>query len=140
MDMFRSRIMIPLCDAQGRAVGFTARILKDDPQAPKYINTPSTVLYDKGRQLFGMHMAKEHVRKSGYVVVVEGNLDVVASHQAGVKQVVASAGTALTTFHLKTLQRFTGDVRVAFDDDRAGQEAAVTVPPGVVPRVPKETV
>ncbi len=124
IDMFRSRIMIPLCDAQGRAVGFTARILKDDPQAPKYINTPSTVLYDKGRQLFGMHMAKEYVRKSGYVVVVEGNLDVVASHQAGVKQVVASAGTALTTFHLKTLQRFTGDVRVAFDDDRAGQEAA----------------
>jgi DNA primase len=69
-------------------------------------------------------MAKEHVRKSGYVVVVEGNLDVVASHQAGIRQVVASAGTALTTYHLKTLQRFTGDVRIAFDDDRAGQEAA----------------
>jgi DNA primase len=69
-------------------------------------------------------MAKEYVRKSGYVVVVEGNLDVVASHQAGIRQVVASAGTALTTYHLKTLQRFTGDIRLAFDDDRAGQEAA----------------
>jgi DNA primase len=124
IDMFRDRIMIPLSDAQGRAVGFTARQLTENKNAPKYINTPATLLYDKGRQLFGMHMAKEHIRKSGYVVVVEGNLDVVASHQAGVRQVVASAGTALTTYHLKTLQRFTGDVRLAFDDDRAGQEAA----------------
>ncbi len=124
IDMFRDRIMIPLSDAQGRPVGFTARQLKDDKNSPKYINTPATILYDKGRQLFGMSMAKEYVRKSGYVVVVEGNLDVVASHQAGVRQVVASAGTALTTYHLKTLQRFTGDVRLAFDDDRAGQEAA----------------
>lgn len=124
IDMFRDRVMIPLSDAQGRPVGFTARQLKDDKNSPKYINTPATRLYDKGRQLFGMSMAKEYIRKSGYVVVVEGNLDVVASHQAGVRQVVASAGTALTTYHLKTLQRFTGDVRLAFDDDRAGQEAA----------------
>ena len=124
IDMFRSRIMIPLSDSQGRPVGFTARQIKDDKNSPKYINTPATILYDKGRQLFGMSMAKEFIRKSGYVVVVEGNLDVVASHQAGVSQVVASAGTALTAYHLKTLQRFTGDVRLAFDDDRAGQEAA----------------
>lgn len=124
IDMFRNRIMIPLSDAEGRAVGFTARQITEDKNSPKYINTPATILYDKGRQLFGMSMAKEHVRKSGYVVVVEGNLDVVASHQAGIKQVVASAGTALTSYHLKTLQRFTGDVRLAFDDDRAGQEAA----------------
>lgn len=124
IDMFRNRIMIPLSDAEGRAVGFTARQITDDKNSPKYINTPATILYDKGRQLYGMSMAKEYVRKSGYVVVVEGNLDVVASHQAGIKQVVASAGTALTTYHLKTLQRFTGDIRLAFDDDRAGQEAA----------------
>lgn len=124
VDMFRDRLMIPLSDTQGRPVGFTARLLKKDDNAPKYINTPATILYDKGRQLFGFSMAKEHIRKSGYVVVVEGNLDVVASHQAGIKQVVASAGTALTSYHLKTLQRFTGDVRLAFDDDRAGQEAA----------------
>jgi DNA primase len=124
IDMFRDRIMIPLSDAQGRPVGFTARQITDSKNSPKYINTPSTMLYDKGRQLFGMSMAKEYIRKTGYVVVVEGNLDVVASHQAGVRQVVASAGTALTKYHLKTLQRFTGDVRIAFDDDRAGQEAA----------------
>ena len=124
IDMFRNRIMIPLSDAEGRAVGFTARQISEDKNSPKYINTPATILYDKGRQLYGMSMAKEYVRKSGYVVVVEGNLDVVASHQAGIRQVVASAGTALTTYHLKTLQRFTGDIRLAFDDDRAGQEAA----------------
>lgn len=124
IDMFRNRLMIPLSDTQGRPVGFTARQLDNDKNAPKYINTPATILYDKSRQLFGFSQAKEHIRKNGYVVVVEGNLDVVASHQAGVKQVVASAGTALTPAHLKSLQRFTGDVRLAFDDDRAGQEAA----------------
>lgn len=123
-DMFRNRIMIPLLDPQGRPVGFTARQLVDDKNAPKYINTPSTILYDKSRQVFGLSQAKEAIRKSGFVVVVEGNLDVVASHQAGIKQVVASAGTALTTYHLKSLQRFTGDIRLCFDDDRAGQEAA----------------
>ena len=100
-DMFRGRVMVPLMDAQGRPVGFTARQLQTDSSSPKYINTPSTVLYDKGRQVFGLSLAKEAIRKAGFVVVVEGNLDVVASHQAGVKNVVASAGTALTTFHLR---------------------------------------
>ena len=128
-DMFRGRVMIPLLDPHGRPVGFTARQLQEDKRYPKYINTPATILYDKGRQLFGLSQAKEAIRKSGYAVVVEGNLDVVASHQAGIKNVVASAGTALTAFHLKDLKRFTGDVRISFDDDRAGQEAAVrTIP------------
>lgn len=128
-DMFRGRVMIPLLDPEGRPVGFTARQLQEDKRFPKYINTPATILYDKGRQLFGLSQAKEAIRKSGYAVVVEGNLDVVASHQAGIKNVVASAGTALTTFHLKDLKRFTGDVRLSFDDDRAGQEAAVRAIP-----------
>ncbi len=128
-DLFRGRLMIPLRDSQGRPVGFTARLLKSDDNAPKYINTPATILYDKGRQLYGFSQAKQAIRKSGFVVVVEGNLDVVASHQAGVANVVASAGTALTEFHLKDLQRFTGDIRIAFDSDRAGQTAAErTVP------------
>lgn len=122
-DMFRGRLMIPLSDAQGRIIGFTARLLDDQPNAPKYINTPQTVLYDKGRHVYGLHLAKEAIRKSGYVVMVEGNMDVIASHQAGVAQVVATAGTALTEMHLKTLKRFTGDVRAAFDQDRAGQAA-----------------
>src|SRR5690606_29041901 len=89
----------------------------------KYINTPATLLYDKGRQVYGLHLAKDSIRKQGFAVVVEGNLDVIASHQAGVNNVVAAAGTALTEFHLKDLSRFAGDIRFAFDSDRAGINA-----------------
>jgi DNA primase len=123
-DMFRGRLMIPLQDPQGKVIGFTARLLEDDPNAPKYINTPQTLLYDKSRHVYGLHLAKESMRKNGYVVVVEGNLDVIASHQAGIRQVVATAGTAMTEMHLKGLNRFTGDIRLSYDQDSAGQAAA----------------
>lgn len=122
-DMFRGRLMIPLADSQGRVVGFTARQLVDDPNAPKYINTPSTPLYDKSRHVFGLHLAKDSIRKSKFVVLAEGNLDVIQSHQAGVRQVVATAGTALTEPHLKALSRLTGDIRLCFDADKAGVAA-----------------
>lgn len=129
VDMFRGRIMIPLCDAQGAVVGFTARLLADEPDAPKYINTPQTVMYDKSRHIFGLHLAKESIRKQKIVVVVEGNMDVIGSHQAGVTNVVASAGTAMTEMHLRQLKRFTGDVRLCFDADRAGVAASERVIP-----------
>lgn len=119
-DMFRGRMMVPLADGQGRIVGFTARLIDDQPNAPKYINTPQTLLYDKGRQVFGLHLAKEAIRKADYVVIVEGNLDVVSSHQAGIAQVVATAGTAMTEDHLRSLSRLTHDIRLCFDRDKAG--------------------
>ncbi len=122
-DMFRGRLMVPLMDQTGNVVGFTARLLNDDKNAPKYINTPATALYDKSRHVFGLHLAKDQMRKDDFAVVVEGNLDVIASHQAGVLNVVATAGTALTEQHLKTIGRFTSDVRLAFDQDRAGLTA-----------------
>jgi DNA primase len=122
-DMFRGRLMIPLHDGQGRVIGYTARLLDDNPDAPKYINTPQTVLYDKSRHIFGLHHAKQDIRKSGFVVVVEGNLDVIASHGVGVCQVVATAGTALTSQHLKILSRLTNDIRLCFDADKAGLSA-----------------
>ena len=122
-DLFRGRILIPLSDGQGRPVGFTGRKLSDEQDGPKYLNTPSTLIYDKGRQLFGLHLAKDAIRKQDYSVVVEGNLDVVASHQAGVKNVVASAGTALTKQQLLSLSRLSEDVRLAFDADAAGLNA-----------------
>ncbi len=128
-DMFRGRIMIPLCDSKGAVIGFTARLLADEPDAPKYINTPQTITYDKSRNVFGLHLAKEAIRKTGYVVAVEGNMDVIASHQAGVTNVVASAGTAMTDSHLRELKRFTGDVRLSFDADRAGINATERVIP-----------
>lgn len=122
-DMFRGRIMIPLADSTGRIIGFTARLLQDEPNAPKYINTPQSPVYDKGRHVYGLHLAKEQIRKSTFVVVCEGNLDVISSHQAGVTQVVASAGTAMTEMHLRELKRFTGDIRLCFDADQAGMQA-----------------
>jgi DNA primase len=122
-DMFRGRLQIPLADPQGRIIGFTARLLADDPQAPKYINTPSTPIYDKSRHVYGLHLAKEAIRKTKFVVLAEGNLDVIASYQAGVRQVVATAGTALTEPHLKALNRLTGDIRLCFDADKAGVAA-----------------
>ena len=129
-DMFRGRIMVPLADSRGEIIGFTARLLDDkQPDAPKYINTPQTAVYDKSRQVFGLHLAKEAIRKTGYVVVAEGNLDVISSHQADVTNVVASAGTAMTEQHLKALKRFTSDVRLSFDGDSAGIAATERVIP-----------
>ena len=119
-DMFRGRIMIPLHDGRGSVIGFTARLLVDEKDAPKYINTPQTLVYDKSSHVYGLHLAKEAIRKKAFVVVVEGNMDVIASHQAGVTNVVASAGTAITERHLRELKRFTGDVRLCFDADQAG--------------------
>jgi DNA primase len=128
-DLFRGRMIVPLMDTTGQTVGFTGRIIGDDPNAPKYLNTPATLLYDKGRHVFGLSQAKESIRKQGCVVVVEGNLDVVSSHQADVRQVVATAGTAMTESHLKALNRLTPDVRLAFDGDKAGVSATERVIP-----------
>ena len=122
-DLFRGRLMVALSDSSGEVVGFTGRIIHDDPRAPKYLNTPQTLLFDKSRHIFGLHQAKEAIRKSDAAVIVEGNLDVVSSHQAGVKNVVATAGTAMTLQHLKALSRLAGRIRVAFDGDRAGVSA-----------------
>ena len=122
-DLFKGRMMVPLMDSGGQVIGFTARIIEDDPKAPKYLNTPQTLLYDKSRHVFGFSQAKEAIRNHGYTVLVEGNLDVVSSHQAGVRQVVATAGTALTEHHLKALVRLSPQVRLAFDEDKAGLAA-----------------
>ncbi len=122
-DMFRGRLMIPLMDPQGQVIGFTARQLGSDTYGPKYINTPQTALYDKSRHVFGLHLAKQSIRESKFAVIAEGNLDVISSHQAGVAQTVATAGTALTEAHLKTLSRFVDDIRLCFDSDKAGLAA-----------------
>ena len=122
-DIFRNRMVIALQDSGGSPVGFTGRIIKDEPNAPKYLNTPQTLLYDKSSNIFGLSQAKNEIRKAGFVVVVEGNMDVISSHQSGVKNVVATAGTAMTVHHLKALGRFSNDVRLCFDSDQAGISA-----------------
>lgn len=122
-DLFRGRMMVPLMDGTGQVIGFTGRIITDDPSAPKYLNTPQTILYDKSRHVFGLSQAKDSIRKVDYAVTVEGNLDVVSSHQAGITAVVATAGTALTEHHLRALGRLTSHIRLAFDGDKAGLAA-----------------
>ncbi|HMS92992.1 MAG TPA: DNA primase [Candidatus Saccharibacteria bacterium] len=119
-DLFRGRMMVALMDSGGQVIGFTARIIEDDPNAPKYLNTPQTLLYDKGRHVFGLSQAKEAIRSHDYTVIVEGNMDVISSHQAGETMVVATAGTAMTEHHLKALSRLSAQVRLAFDGDKAG--------------------
>ncbi len=119
-DLFRGRMMVPFIDTGG-VIGYTARIL--DQGEPKYLNTPETLLFNKSRFVFGLVQAKEAIREQNFVVIVEGNMDVISSHQAGVKQAVATSGTAMTEGHLKILSRLTPDVRLAYDGDAAGVNA-----------------
>jgi DNA primase len=122
IDRFRNRLMIPLCDSNGAMVGFTGRLLAGE--GPKYLNSPETELYSKRRILYGLHLAKTAIRTEQKVIVVEGNLDVVASHKAGVENVVASSGTALTEDHLRILKKLTTTIHFSFDADAAGFAAA----------------
>ena len=120
-DLFKGRMMVPFIDTNGQVIGYTARVL--DGGEPKYLNTPETILFNKSRFIFGLYQAKEAIRRDGFVVIVEGNMDVISSHQAGVKQAVATSGTAMTEQHLKILSRLTSDVRLAYDGDEAGVKA-----------------
>ncbi len=122
-DIFRDRMVIALQDISGAPVGFTGRLLAESDNAPKYLNTPRTLLYDKSNNVFGLLQAKNEIRKAGFAVIVEGNMDVISSHQAGIKNVVATAGTAITARHLKTIARFSNDIRLCFDADAAGINA-----------------
>ena len=120
-DLFRNRMTVPFIDTSGDVIGFTARVL--DKSEPKYLNTPETILFNKSKYIFGLFQAKESIRRSGFVVIVEGNMDVISSHQAGVKEAVATSGTAMTEQHLKILSRLTSDIRLAYDGDAAGIKA-----------------
>ncbi|MFA5843183.1 MAG: DNA primase [Candidatus Gracilibacteria bacterium] len=121
-DRFRGRLMFPIWDNQGRIVGFGGRALKPDDE-PKYLNSPESVIYHKGDTIYGYHKAKAAIRKDDLVIVVEGYMDLIASHQAGITNVVASSGTAFTPEQFKVLTRLTKNVALSFDTDRAGEEA-----------------
>jgi DNA primase len=121
-DRFRGRIMFPLADARGRVLGFGARAMTES-QRPKYLNTSENEIYHKGRQLFGIDVARAHAARSGRIVVVEGYTDVLALHQAGIRESVAIMGTALTAEQMAELGRAASVVVLALDADRSGQEA-----------------
>jgi len=123
-DRFRGRIMFPLANARGRVLGFGARAMSEG-RGPKYLNTSENEIYHKGRQLFGIDLARAHAAKSGRIVVVEGYTDVLALHQAGIRESVAIMGTALTAEQMAELGRAAPQVVLALDADRSGQEAMV---------------
>lgn len=125
-DRFRSRIMFPLADSNGRTVGFSGRICGSDAGADvaKYINTPQTVLYDKSKILFGFDKAKMEIKRADRCILVEGQMDLLMAHQCGTTNTVAVSGTALTEYHLSQINRLTTKVIMAFDGDLAGIKAA----------------
>ena len=122
-DRFRGRLMFPVLDVQARPIAFGGRALKSDETA-KYINSPETAAYVKGRNLFGLNVTRDDIRRQGFVILVEGFLDLIVPYQFGVRNLVASLGTALTTDQAKLLGRFARKVVVNYDGDRAGVQAA----------------
>ena len=124
-DRFRHRVMFPVVDIRGNTLGFGGRILAEDDDAPKYINSPETRFYTKGEELFGLHAAKDGIRKNDFALLVEGNFDVVVLHANGLDMTVAPLGTAVTEKQARLLGRFTDQVIVAFDGDSAGAKASV---------------
>ena len=119
-DTFRNRLMFPVIDVRGDVIGFSGRILGGD--GAKYMNSPDTLVYNKSRNLFAMNLAKKS--KNGYLLLVEGNVDVVTLHQAGFDSAVASLGTSLTPEQARLMSRYTKEVIIAYDSDGAGQKAA----------------
>ncbi len=121
-DRFRDRIMFPIRNVKGECIGFGGRVLGDDK--PKYLNSPETPVFSKGRELYGLFEARQAIRDAGYALVTEGYMDVVALAQLGFEQAVATLGTACTTDHVRKLFRFTDSVVFSFDGDTAGRRAA----------------
>lgn len=123
-DRFRHRIMFPIREMSGKITGFGARVLRAEDQ-PKFLNSPQTPLFDKGRLLYGLHLARKAIRAQDQAVIVEGYLDVIALHQAGFNNVVSPMGTALSEDQLRLLKRFTRRIVLALDADAAGEKATL---------------
>jgi DNA primase len=121
-DRFRNRVMFPILDSRGNVIGFGGRVIGEGE--PKYLNSPETPLFEKGRELYGLYQARRAIRNASEVVVVEGYMDVVALAQHGVENAVATLGTATTPFHLAKLLRLADNVVFCFDGDAAGRKAA----------------
>ncbi len=154
-DRFRSRIIFPICDPAGKVIAFTGRLKEEEVEEgkevkdAKYLNSPDTPLFDKSRTLYGFHKAKQAIIKWKYTLLVEGQMDLLLAHQAGFPNAVATSGTALTKEQLEMLSRFSKNVLIAYDADKAGIEAGrrawtlalslgmdvkmVTLPPGLDP-------
>ena len=124
-DFFRERVIFPFFNLSGKVIGFGGRILNDQIKTAKYLNSQESVLYNKRKTLYGLYKAKNHIRRLDSALLVEGYTDVLSLYQSGIKNTVASSGTSLTVEQVRLLKRFTNNVRVVFDGDQAGQNAAL---------------
>ncbi|MBI2590973.1 MAG: DNA primase [Candidatus Blackburnbacteria bacterium] len=123
-DRFRGRVIFPLSDHYGNVLGFSGRVVKDGGEIAKYINSPDTLVYKKGNNLFGLNITKQDIKKAGFAIVVEGEFDLLSSYQAGIKNVVAIKGSAFTPEQAQLVSRFCSQVYLALDADFAGDQAA----------------
>ena len=124
-DRFRGRLIFPICDEQGRVIGFSGRVLSGDEKTAKYVNSPETPIFTKGKVFFGLDKSKRALLDAQSAIVCEGQLDLIACFMAGVQNIVAPQGTALTADHARILKRYVDEVVLCFDSDNAGQNAAV---------------
>jgi DNA primase len=122
-DTFRNRVIFPILTIGGQVAGFGGRTLSSDPETPKYINSPESASFEKSKLLYGMHAAKDEIRRQETAILVEGYMDVIAMHQAGFTNTVASCGTALTRYQAKILKRYTSRVLFLYDGDNAGKKS-----------------
>src|SRR5215510_4344948 len=126
-DRFRGRLIFPICDEQGRVIGFSGRVLSGDEKTAKYVNSPETPIFTKGKIFFGLDKSKRAILDAGFAIICEGQLDLIACYMAGVQNIVAPQGTAFTADHARILKRYVDEVVLCFDSDTAGQNAAVHV-------------
>ena len=124
-DRFRGRLMFPICDEQGRVIGFSGRILTGDEKTAKYVNSPETPIFTKSKVFFALDKSKRAILDAGFAIVCEGQLDSIACFMAGVQNIVAPQGTAFTEQHARIIKRYVDEVVLCFDSDNAGQNAAV---------------
>ncbi len=124
-DKFRARLMFPIFNVLGDVVGFSGRVIKKDDLGPKYLNSPETPVYRKSELVYGLYQGKDEVRKQGFAIIVEGNVDILSSHSVGVENIVAPLGTALTEEQLKLIKRYADEVYFSFDSDAAGEKALI---------------
>lgn len=124
-DRFRGRLMFPICDEQGRVIGFSGRVLSGDEKTAKYVNSPETPIFTKSKVFFGLDKSKRAILDANFAIICEGQLDLMACFMAGVQNIVAPQGTAFTDQHARILKRYADEVVLCFDSDEAGQNAAV---------------
>ena len=124
-DRFRGRLIFPICDEQGRVIAFSGRVLQGDEKQAKYVNSPETPIFSKGRVLFALDKAKRSILDAGKAILAEGQLDTIACHSAGIRNVVAPQGTAFTADQARVLKRYVDEVVLCFDGDKAGRDAVI---------------